>query len=131
RLGFAYRMGSKTVVRSGYGMMYTRHGAVGGRGGARDGTGKLGFTAAPGFTSQDSFTPAFNWNDGVPAYQHPPFFDAGLNTGFTTDRATGGSVAFGTPEEGGRPPRYQNWTFSIPRAITSSLTLTAGNAGGN
>lgn len=71
RIGFAYRLGSKTVVRSGYGMLYSRHGAVGGRGGARDGTGKLGFTAAPGFTSQDSFSPAFNWDDGVPAYQKP------------------------------------------------------------
>ena len=57
-------------------MMYTRHGAVGGRGGARDGTGKLGYTAAPGFLSPDTFSPAFDWDDGVPAYQKPPFFDA-------------------------------------------------------
>ena len=76
RLGFAYRLGDKTVVRAGYGMMYTRHGAVGGRGGAREGTGKLGFTAAPGFPSPDTFSPAFDWDDGVPAYQKPPFFDA-------------------------------------------------------
>jgi len=131
RLGFAYRLGDKTVVRAGYGMMYSRHGAVGGRGGARDGTGKLGFTASPGFPSPDSFSPAFDWDDGVPAYQKPPFFDAGLNTGFTTDRPTAGSVSFDNPEEGARPPRYQNWNFSIQRAITSSLTLTAGYVGGN
>jgi hypothetical protein len=131
RIGFAYRLGDKTVVRSGYGVMYTRHGAVGGRGGARDGTGKLGFTAAPGFTSQDSFTPAFDWDDGVPAYQKPPFIDATLNTGFTTDRPTGGSVAFDNPNEGARPPRYQNWNLSVQRAITPSLTLTAGYVGGN
>ena len=112
-------------------MMYTRHGAVGGRGGAREGTGKLGFTAAPGFTSADTFSPAFDWDDGVPAYQKPPFIDATLNTGFTTERPTGGSVAFDNPEEGARPPRYQNWNFSIQRAITSSMTLTAGYVGGN
>ncbi len=131
RIGFAWRLGDRTVVRSGYGMMYTRHGAVGGRGGAREGTGKLGFTAAPGFVSQDGFSPAFNWNDGVPAYQRPPFFDATLNTGFFTERPTGGSVAWDNPEEGARPPRYQNWNFSIQRAVTSTITLTAGYAGGN
>lgn len=131
RVGFAWRLGDKTVVRAGYGMMFTRHGAVGGRGGARDGTGKLGFTAAPGFVSPDGFSPAFNWNDGVPAYQKPPFFDAGLNTGFTTDRPTGGAVAFDNPEMGAKPPRYQNWNFSIQRAITPTLTLTAGYVGGN
>lgn len=131
RLGFAYRLGDKTVIRSGYGMMYTRHGAVGGRGGAREGTGKLGFTAAPGFTSIDGFTPAFNWNDGVPAYQRPPFIDSTLNTGFFTERPTAGGVAWDNPTEGARPPRYQNWNFSLQRALSSTMTLTAGYAGGN
>ena len=54
-----------------------------------------------------------------------------LNTGFTTERPTGGSVAYDNPEEGARPPRYQNWNFSIQRAITPSITLTAGYVGGN
>ncbi len=131
RIGFAYKLGDKTVVRAGYGIMYTRHGAVGGRGGAREGTGKLGFTAAPGFPSPDTFSPAFDWDDGVPPYQKPPFFDATLNTGFTTERPTAGSVAWDNPEEGARPPRYQNWNFSVQRALTPSLTLTAGYVGGN
>jgi len=131
RIGFAYKLGDKTVVRAGYGMMYSRHGAVGGRGGAREGTGKLGYTAAPGFTSLDSFTPAFNWNDGVPAYQKPPFFDATLNTGYTTQNPSGGSVSFDNPENAARPPRYQNWNFSLQRALTSSATLTLGYAGSN
>jgi hypothetical protein len=131
RLGFAYQLGDRTVIRAGYGMMYTRHGAVGGRGGAREGTGKLGYTAAPGFPSPDNFSPAFDWDEGVPAYQRPPFFDSTLNTGFYTERPTAGSVAYDNPEEGARPPRYQNWNFSIQRAITPTLTLMAGYAGGN
>jgi len=131
RLGFAYKLNDKTVIRSAWGVMYSRHGAVGGRGGAREGTGKLGFTAAPGFVSLNTFDPAFNWNDGVPAYQKPPFFDATLNTGFITERPSGGAVAFDNPAEGARPPRYQNWNFSVQRAVTSSMTVTAGYVGGN
>jgi hypothetical protein len=131
RIGFAYKLGNETVIRAGYGMMYTRHGAVGGRDGARDGTGKLGFTASPGFTSLDTYSPAFDWDDGVPAYQRPPFFDATLNTGFTNEQPAGGGVTFDNPAEGARPPRYQNWNFSVQRAITASSTLTVGYVGGN
>jgi hypothetical protein len=131
RIGFAYRVNDKTVVRSGYGVMYSRHGAVGGRGGAREGTGKLGYTAAPGFVPVDTFSPAFNWENGIPAYQKPPFFDSTLNTGFFTERATGGGVAWDNPEEGARPPRYQNWNFSVQHAVTPSITVTAGYVGGN
>lgn len=54
-----------------------------------------------------------------------------MNTGFTTERATGGGVSFDNPEEGARSPRYQSWNLSIQRAITPSLTLTAGYVGGN
>ena len=131
RIGFAYRLDNKTVVRSGYGIMYSRHGAVGGRGGAREGTGKLGFTASPGFPSLDTFSPAFDWDDGVPSYQKPPFFNSTLNTGFITTQPSGGGVAFDNPNEGARPPRYQNWNFSIQRTLGASMTLTAGYVGSN
>jgi hypothetical protein len=132
RLGFAYKFGEKTVFRAAYGIMYTRHGAVGGRGGARDGTGKLGFSAEPGFPTPNAFSPAFDWDNGVPAYEKPPFFSATLNTGFNTARgATAGSVSFDNAEEGARPPRYQNWNFSIQRSLTPSTLLTVGYVGSN
>jgi carboxypeptidase family protein/TonB-dependent receptor-like protein len=132
RLGFAYKLGGQTVIRAAYGIMYTRHGAVGGRGGARDGTGKLGFSAEPGFPTPNAFSPSFDWDNGVPPYEKPPFFNATLNTGFNAIRgASAGSVSFDNPEEGARPPRYQNWNFSIQRSLTASTILTVGYVGSN
>src|SRR5262249_19099070 len=51
RVGINYRLTDRLVVRAGYSVMYTRRGAVGGRGGGRTGTGTLGLSASPSFTS--------------------------------------------------------------------------------
>ena len=98
--------------------MYSRRGAVGGRAGARNGTGTLGFSANASFPSANGFAPAYNWNNGVPAYPEPPFLDPTLNAGFVTGRGTGGGVTYGDPEIGGRPPRYQNWNAGLQYALT-------------
>jgi hypothetical protein len=74
-------------------------------------------------------TPAYNWNDGVPAYAPPPFFDPSLNAGFVTGRGTGGSVTYGDPEIGGRMPRYQNWNTGVQYALLRSVTVSASYAG--
>ena len=84
RLGFAYQLSDRLVVRGAYGIMHTRRGAVGGRAGTRNGTGILGYAALPTFQGSPDFMPAYNWTNGVPAYQKPPFFDPTLNTGFNT-----------------------------------------------
>ena len=104
-----------------YGINYSRRGAVGGRAGARNGTGTLGFSANASFPSPNGFDPSYNWNNGVPAYPPPPFFDPTLNAGFVTGRGTGGSVTFGDAEIGGRPPRYQNWNAGFQRALTKLI----------
>jgi hypothetical protein len=131
RLGLAYKLNDKLVMRAAYGIMHTRRGAVGGRGGARNGTGLLGFSANPSFPSGNGFDPAYNWNSGVPSYQKPPFFDPTLNAGFATGRAAGGGITFGDPELGGHPPRYQNWNAGFQWAPTTRLTLGLNYAGGN
>ena len=119
RLGLAYSVSERTVFRAAYGINYSRRGAVGGRAGARNGTGTLGFSANASFPSPNaSFAPAYNWNDGVPAYAPPPFFDPSLNTGFVTGRGTGGTVTYGDSEIGGRMPRYQNWNAGVQYALT-------------
>jgi len=129
RIGAAYSVSSRLVLRGSYGIMYSRRGAVGGRAGARNGTGTLGFSANASFPSPNGFSPSYNWNSGVPSYPKPPFFDPGLNSGFTTTVASGGGVTYGDPDIGGRPPRYQNWNAGFQYGLTPTTSVGVAYAG--
>ena len=129
RIGSAYSITERLVLRAAYGINYSRRGAVGGRAGARNGTGMLGFSASPSFPSANGFDPAYNWNNGVPSYAAPPFLDPSLNAGFVVGRGSGGGVTYGDPEIGGRPPRYQNWNAGVQFALATRLTVSATYAG--
>src|SRR5262249_25115201 len=127
RIGFAFSLNDKTVVRGGYGMMYSRSGAVGGRDGARIGTGLTGINAnAPIVSPNGSFIPALFWDNGIPPYAKGPIYDETYQTGFYANGSggsvPGGSVTYGDPFS--QPPRYQNWNLSVQRALTQSLVVT-------
>jgi len=129
RVGFAYSLNDKTVLRGGYGMMYSRSGAVGGRDGARIGTGLTGINAnAPIVSPNGSFIPALFWETGIPAYAKGPIYDQTYQTGFN-GTGSGGSVTYGDPFS--QPPRYQNWNLSVQRSLTQSLVVTAAYVGSN
>lgn len=129
RVGFAYALNDKTAVRGGYGIMYSRSGAVGGRDGARIGTGLTGINAnAPIVSPNGSFIPALYWDNGIPAYARGPIYSETYQTGFNGTGA-GGAVVYGDPDS--KPPRYQNWNLSIQRSLTNSLVLTAAYVGSN
>ena len=132
RIGIAYSLNPKTVIRAGYSIMYTHRGASGGRGGGRTGTGTLGFSASPSYASPDQgISPSFYWDNGIPAYQRPPFFDATYGTGFNGTGNPAVTMQYGDPAISGRPPRYQNWNFGIERAIFHTLTFGASYVGSN
>jgi len=129
RVGFAFSLNDKTVLRGGYGMMYSRSGAVGGRDGARIGTGLTGINAnAPIVSPNGSFTPALFWDNGIPPYAKGPIYDQTYQTGFN-GTGSGGAVTYGDPDS--QPPRYQNWNLSVQRSLTSSLVVTAAYVGSN
>lgn len=143
RLGLAYSVSPKTVIRAGFAIMYAHGGAAGGRGGGRSGTNQLGYNALPTFSSTGNGAPAFFWNGGnalpaaysniyqggLPAYQKAPFFDPTLNTAFYTGGPTAGAITYGDANVGGRVPEYTNYSFSIQHAFTNSFTLAAGYTG--
>jgi hypothetical protein len=109
RVGFAFSLNDKTTLRGGYGMMYSRSGAVGGRDGARIGTGLTGINAnAPIVSPNGSFAPALFWENGIPAYAKGPIYDQTYQTGFN-GTGSGGGVTYGDPYS--QPPRYQNWNL--------------------
>ena len=129
RAGFAYAWNDRTVFRGGYGVMYTRRGAVGGRENARLGSGFIGLNASPALAAANSFDPAFYWANGIPPFVTGPIYDQTYLTGFNAPGVTGGTLTYAEPNS--QPPRYQNWNLSIQRSLTSSLVLTAAYVGSN
>ncbi len=126
RVGAAYRLDDKTVLRAGYAIMYVHAGGVGGRANSRQGLSQLGFNAVNTRNSPSAGVPAYYWDDGVPPIvQAPPFLDPSYGTGFITTNPTGvQNPVWGDARLGGKPPYYENWNFSIQRSITQHMTLT-------
>jgi len=133
RIGLAYSLGRKTVVRGGWGLSVVRKGAVGGRDSGKEGTNTLGYAAVAAFTSLDAgISPAYYWENGVPPYQKPPVIDSTLNTGFYTGTPQGGPITYdNAPRDAGRPPLYANWSFGFQRLVTESLMLDVSWVGNN
>ena len=125
RVGAAYRLDDKTVLRAGYAIMYVHAGGVGGRANSRQGLSQLGFNATNSRNSPSAGVPAYYWDNGVPPIaQAPPFLDPGYGTGFITANPTGvQNPVWGDPKLGGKPPYYENWNFGIQRSLTANMTL--------
>ncbi|HEY6488942.1 MAG: TonB-dependent receptor [Terracidiphilus sp.] len=134
RLGLAYQLGSKTVIRSSYGVMFTHGDAVGG---LNTSIGTLGFSAAPAFSSNGSLLstmPLHGANGAIPAFTGAAGVSSGpaYGTGFTnTSGFTGtpSTIPYDDPYLGGRAPEYINWTFGVQRQLTNAMTVTATYVG--
>lgn len=134
RVGLAFQSDPKTVWRASYGVMYTHGNGVGGSAISRTGTGTLGFSAAPSFSSN---TATFLSTAPLPAF--PSYTPAtgvasgnAYGTGYTTTAGYTGtpqSIGYGDPYYGGRAPQYINYTFGVQHVWTENFTTTMSYVG--
>ncbi|MGO9317083.1 MAG: carboxypeptidase regulatory-like domain-containing protein [Terracidiphilus sp.] len=145
RIGLAYQLNPKTVIRSSWGVMFTHSDAVGG---LTSTLGTLGFAASPSFSSTNDFTTMTGltklttsavvpsqYTGAVNSYTPPAGRDSGpqYGTGYTTNTISGSPTTYTAapsgsnyddPYLGGRAPEYINWSLGLQRQLTSALAAT-------
>jgi hypothetical protein len=155
RVGFAYELNQKTVIRAGFATVYSQAGGVGGRGGNASGTGNTGFNmtatgptesgsgagAGPSYWLNNSatYTSKGIANTGLfgpgfvyPSAPTPNVAAQTLNTGFYVSGGkvvSAGSVNYADPYFSGRAPEIVLYNFGIERSITPDVTLAINYAG--
>jgi len=156
RIGMAYSVDPKTVIRGSYTVNYARGDWTGGsQKGTPNSVGLTPSGTAPPLVGV-SGTPQIYWDntacnigkaDGVPcgfnlnvAAPTPPVSTitpsvtagatlAEFNTGESVNVPAGGAAYYWDKHTGSRTPEYINWTFGIQRQITRDMSLTVSYVG--
>src|SRR5579883_2293513 len=118
RIGFAYRLHDRNVIRGGYGIYYA--GVPASLFNPYPTDGYQTNPTVPNLTNGEF--PAFYWNNGFPAQaiQQPPVLNPSVMNG-------GSPVA--VAKDSYLMPRYQNWSFSIQRQLSSNMALDVAYVG--
>jgi len=135
RVGLAYQVDPKTVIRASYGIMFTHGNAVGG---SATSLGTLGFSSAPSFASSTSTylssAPFTGTNGAIPGYALAAGVASGpaYGTGYTTTSGYTGSpssIGYTDPYLGGRAPEYINYTAGFQHQWTDAITSSISYVG--
>jgi hypothetical protein len=122
RIGFAYQLNPKTVVRGGWGVVYT---GTGDSNGASQG----GLTAPQAVNSPAFGDPVINLQTGIPSDLVLPFpnFDPGQypQKGYATTQAP----LVWYDQNAGRPARQVQWSVSVQREIGKDFVVEAAYVG--
>ena len=118
RLGLAYRLGDKTVVRAGYGVFYTQAFYPGWGGGM----------------SLDGFNPQLNFGDSLSGYEPSFYMDKGFpayskasNISATADNGTNGPNY--RPTYANHLSYTQQWNLTVERKIGNSAVASIAYVG--
>jgi len=114
RLGLAYLLTPKTVIRSSAGIYYSDATDSGGY--------TAGFTSSPSFSSPDNYTPVYNW--GTASFPQNYNLPPQLKPDFQNNQSITWLLPFGT-----RLPQILSWTFGIQRELVRNLSLDVSYIG--
>ena len=126
RLGLAYQITPKTVLRAGWGIAYASTAAFNyiGAGNSQG----MGFNTV-NFTAPQSGVPIGKLSDGL-IYDRAALYVASYNPGLLV---TPGAAVQGSPSNvdpnGGRPPRINQWNISLQREVIKNLVAEAAYVG--
>lgn len=112
RIGVAYQLDNKTVLRGGFGAVYNSTGLAAGS------TSNSATGGTPGFGQW-----IFQFSDGIPADVRPVWPDFSPNLGHTANTVIG-APQFIDPNAG-RPPRQWQWSVGLQREVTRDLVVEA------
>ena len=120
RIGFAYSpamWNNKTVLRGGTAIFYgpLQYSDFGG-------SMVQGYSVNPNPVSTDGFTPAFNIDNGFPAFQPPPNLNPSIYDGAAVN---GGYIK----PSFGRPATVYSWSLQLQQQVTSNTVLAIGYLG--
>jgi hypothetical protein len=125
RIGLAYQVDDKTVVRAGF-LVANTLGTLGIGGNGPNGPGQNGFNPPSLIQSATTGQPAYYWANGVQLAQSPfPLLSSGFGAGNSTTNPTGAIAApiLANPSLASRSPQYINWSFGIQRQMPLGFTL--------
>ena len=122
RVGLAYSVNDKTVIRTGIGIIYTQSNFVNSGVVVGQPELKLGYVAFDSPQSLDNgISPAFKLRDGFPPFTGQlPNLDPGIGVGSTAEWVN---------PDGARPPYTVNWNFNIQRELIAGIVADVAYVG--